>query len=100
MSDTDLIGLVESLQTESLQKKLGGIITILCNDVKDFEAVEKILTERNSKFLMYNPRAPHYHEPKKLSDFLESLSKCKISSERKGRKEDIYLNLSYCVPPV
>ena len=81
MGGQDLIGFLR-------EKRLDGVVSILCENVMDIETVAEMLNKNESEFkdfLLYNPRAPHYSEPAVLLNFLGSLRKCKDSSKRKGK---------------
>ena len=69
------------------EKKLDGVVSILCENVLELETVaEKLKDSEFNNFTLYNPTAPNYSQPKELLGFLKSLRECKDSSERKGKK--------------
>ena len=80
MSGLDLIEFLR-------EKKLDGVVSILCENVLELKTVaEKLNDSEFNNFTLYNPQAPNYSHPKELLSFLKSLRECKDSSERKGKK--------------
>ena len=68
------------------EKKLDGVVSILCENGLEIETVADALKDSEFKnFTLYNPKYPHNTKPTELLSFLKGLRKCKDSSERKGK---------------